>query len=179
MLSWPHEFLQNLMITELSKPLHYDIIYSMWYCQCLKRSWESWYNFMRWDLDKILAHSWQDITCDGHINGLPKVWQQFLIFFVYILLNVEQGTIEMLLSGAICGVIYALFSGQPLTIVGATGPLLVFESIVFEICRWDQLDSTKYSKTKQQSHEVLVNRVISREPRNTAQPVPPNQSQCI
>ncbi|ESN92615.1 hypothetical protein HELRODRAFT_69270, partial [Helobdella robusta] len=45
-----------------------------------------------------------------------------------------MGTIEMLLSGAFCGITYAIFSGQPLTIVGATGPLLVFETIVFEIC---------------------------------------------
>jgi len=45
-----------------------------------------------------------------------------------------QGTIEMLLAGAICGFGYAVFSGQPLTIIGATGPLLVFESIVFQIC---------------------------------------------
>ena len=42
----------------------------------------------------------------------------------------------MLLSGAICGTVYALFSGQPLTIVGATGPLLVFESIIYQLCRW-------------------------------------------
>ena len=55
--------------------------------------------------------------------------------FCYLLYQyVEQGTIEMLLAGAICGFGYALFSGQPLTIIGATGPLLVFESIVFQIC---------------------------------------------
>lgn len=46
-----------------------------------------------------------------------------------------MGTIEMLLSGAICGIIYAFFSGQPLTIIGATGPLLVFESILYIICK--------------------------------------------
>jgi len=46
-----------------------------------------------------------------------------------------MGTIETLLSGAVCGIIYALFSGQPLTIVGATGPLLIFESILFRLCQ--------------------------------------------
>lgn len=46
----------------------------------------------------------------------------------------HMGTIEMLLAGAICGFGYAIFAGQPLTIIGATGPLLVFESIVFQIC---------------------------------------------
>jgi anion exchange protein len=45
-----------------------------------------------------------------------------------------MGTIECLLSGAICGFTYAVFAGQPLTIVGATGPLLVFESILYYLC---------------------------------------------
>jgi len=47
-----------------------------------------------------------------------------------------QGTIEMLLAGAICGFFYAIFAGQPLTIIGATGPLLVFESIVCYLCEY-------------------------------------------
>jgi len=46
-----------------------------------------------------------------------------------------QGTMEMLLSGAICGTVYAIFSGQPLTIIGATGPLLIFESIIYQLCK--------------------------------------------
>jgi hypothetical protein len=40
-----------------------------------------------------------------------------------------------MLSGAICGLTYHSFSGQPLTIVGATGPMLVFESIMFQLCQ--------------------------------------------
>jgi len=46
-----------------------------------------------------------------------------------------QGTIETLLAGAVCGTTYALFSGQPLTIISATGPLLVFESILYQTCK--------------------------------------------
>jgi len=42
----------------------------------------------------------------------------------------------MLLAGAICGFFYAIFAGQPLTIIGATGPLLVFESIVCYLCEY-------------------------------------------
>uniref|UniRef100_A0A1I8AU18 Anion exchange protein n=1 Tax=Steinernema glaseri TaxID=37863 RepID=A0A1I8AU18_9BILA len=41
---------------------------------------------------------------------------------------------ENLFGGAICGIIYHLFSGQPLTIIGSTGPVLVFETIVYDIC---------------------------------------------
>jgi len=58
-------------------------------------------------------------------------------FFVHLLIChvFHQGTMEMLLSGALCGTIYALFSGQPLTIIGATGPLLIFESIIYQLCQ--------------------------------------------
>jgi len=51
-----------------------------------------------------------------------------------------MGTMETLVSGFVCGVLYALFSGQPLTIVGSTGPLLVFESIVYSLCKDNEID---------------------------------------
>ncbi|UYV66706.1 SLC4A7 [Cordylochernes scorpioides] len=47
---------------------------------------------------------------------------------------------ESLLSGCICGVLYGLFSGQPLTILGSTGPVLVFETILFDFCKDKNLD---------------------------------------
>ena len=43
--------------------------------------------------------------------------------------------IESLVSGFIVGVTYGLFSGQPLTILGSTGPILVFETILFDFCK--------------------------------------------
>ena len=47
----------------------------------------------------------------------------------------QIGVIEMLLATTGCGVVYALFSGQPLTILGGTGPLLIFTGILYELCR--------------------------------------------
>jgi mannitol/fructose-specific phosphotransferase system IIA component (Ntr-type) len=44
------------------------------------------------------------------------------------------GAVEMIAATAICGVIYALFSGQPLIILGGTGPLLVFTGILYALC---------------------------------------------
>uniref|UniRef100_H2YXZ9 Anion exchange protein n=1 Tax=Ciona savignyi TaxID=51511 RepID=H2YXZ9_CIOSA len=44
------------------------------------------------------------------------------------------GTMESIFGGAISGIAFHLFSGQPLTIIGSTGPILVFEKIMFEIC---------------------------------------------
>ncbi|XP_062548279.1 electroneutral sodium bicarbonate exchanger 1 isoform X15 [Armigeres subalbatus] len=49
---------------------------------------------------------------------------------------------ESLVSGFVCGLGYGFFSGQPLTILGSTGPVLVFETIVYDFCTrvgWDYL----------------------------------------
>ena len=49
---------------------------------------------------------------------------------------------ESLVAGLLCGVVYGFCSGQPLTILGSTGPVLVFETIVFDFCTrvgWDYL----------------------------------------
>ncbi|CAI5437465.1 unnamed protein product [Caenorhabditis angaria] len=46
----------------------------------------------------------------------------------------RMAAMENLFGGALCGVIYHLFAGQPLTIVGSTGPVLVFETIVYDFC---------------------------------------------
>ncbi len=34
------------------------------------------------------------------------------------------------------GLIFALLSGQPLVIIGVTGPILVFEESVFKVCSY-------------------------------------------
>lgn len=50
-----------------------------------------------------------------------------------------MAALESILSGAICGIIYALFAGQPLTILGSTGPVLVFETILNHFCKQNDL----------------------------------------
>ncbi|KRY59443.1 Electrogenic sodium bicarbonate cotransporter 1 [Trichinella britovi] len=50
-------------------------------------------------------------------------------------LGKEIGTIENVLAGGICGVIYAIFSGQPICVLSATGPCLVFETILHSLCK--------------------------------------------
>jgi hypothetical protein len=46
----------------------------------------------------------------------------------------QIGAVEMILASAICGVVYALFSGQPLIILGGTGPLLIFTGVLYRLC---------------------------------------------
>ena len=47
----------------------------------------------------------------------------------------EIGAVEMLISTALCGVTYALFAGQPLTILGSTGPVTIFLGILYASCK--------------------------------------------
>ncbi|XP_021322676.1 sodium bicarbonate cotransporter 3 isoform X15 [Danio rerio] len=42
--------------------------------------------------------------------------------------------IESLFGASLTGVAFSLFAGQPLTILGSTGPVLVFEKILFKFC---------------------------------------------
>ncbi len=46
----------------------------------------------------------------------------------------QIGAVEMIAASAFCGVLFAIFSGQPLVILGGTGPLLVFTAILYRLC---------------------------------------------
>ncbi|NWI63721.1 S4A8 protein, partial [Todus mexicanus] len=47
----------------------------------------------------------------------------------------HMSAMESLLGASMTGVVYSLFAGQPLTILGSTGPVLVFEKILYKFCR--------------------------------------------
>ncbi|GAB0191520.1 sodium-driven chloride bicarbonate exchanger [Grus japonensis] len=47
----------------------------------------------------------------------------------------SQSAIESLFGASMTGIAYSLFGGQPLTILGSTGPVLVFEKILFKFCK--------------------------------------------
>lgn len=47
----------------------------------------------------------------------------------------NMAAMESLVSGFVCGIGYGFFSGQPLTILGSTGPVLVFETIMYDFCQ--------------------------------------------
>jgi len=49
--------------------------------------------------------------------------------------NGAIGTIEMVSSTAICGFLYSLFSAQPLTIIGSTGPVLAFVACLAQLAK--------------------------------------------
>ncbi|XP_071822965.1 sodium-driven chloride bicarbonate exchanger-like [Apostichopus japonicus] len=47
---------------------------------------------------------------------------------------------ESMIGAAVCGVLFHLFAGQPLTIIGSTGPILIFETIMFQLCSSISID---------------------------------------
>jgi hypothetical protein len=53
---------------------------------------------------------------------------------LYSLTGGSWGTIEIVFSTGLCGIIFALFSAQPLTILGVTGPFSVLAENVYELC---------------------------------------------
>ncbi|NXN99366.1 S4A4 protein, partial [Rhinopomastus cyanomelas] len=55
-----------------------------------------------------------------------------------------QGVLESLLGTAFAGFIFCLFSGQPLTILSSTGPVLVFERLLFSFSQDHSLDYLEF-----------------------------------
>ncbi|KAK3108694.1 hypothetical protein FSP39_013514 [Pinctada imbricata] len=51
-----------------------------------------------------------------------------------------MGVMECIFAAAVTGILFALFGGQPLNILGSTGPMLVLETIIYNLCKdndWD------------------------------------------
>lgn len=45
----------------------------------------------------------------------------------------ELGVTEVIFAASACSILLALFAGQPMMIIGATGPILVFEQSIYEV----------------------------------------------
>ena len=54
---------------------------------------------------------------------------------LYVLTGKSWGTIEVVFSTGLCGVIFSLFSIQPLTILGVTGPFSVLAENIYSLCQ--------------------------------------------
>jgi boron transporter len=52
---------------------------------------------------------------------------------MFVKTNSTYGVNEVLLSSVLAAVVFSLFAAQPLTIVGVTGPITVFNYTVFDI----------------------------------------------
>ncbi|CUS09415.1 unnamed protein product [Tuber aestivum] len=56
---------------------------------------------------------------------------------LYVLTGGNYGAIEVVFSTGLCGIIFALFSGQPLTILGVTGPFCILSERIYTLCHED------------------------------------------
>ncbi len=95
------------------------------------------------DITRKTKHYISDFTEGFHSKSVSSIF--FLVFaclapavtfggFMSYETNNDIGTVEMLVASAICGVVFALLSGQPLIILGGTGPLLIITAILFQLC---------------------------------------------
>ncbi|NCG22120.1 MAG: HCO3- transporter [Rhodobacterales bacterium] len=95
------------------------------------------------DIKRRIPHYGDDITKGFH----PKVLASILFLFFACLANAvafggltglvtngEIGTVEMIVATGVGGVLFAIFSGQPLTILGGTGPIVIFTGLLYKTC---------------------------------------------
>ncbi|XP_065804463.1 sodium bicarbonate cotransporter 3 isoform X10 [Labrus bergylta] len=95
------------------------------------------------DIKRKLPFYWSDIRdslslqCLASILFLYCACMSPVITFGGLLGEATKNNIsaiESLFGASLTGVAYSLFAGQPLTILGSTGPVLVFEKILFKFC---------------------------------------------
>ncbi|XP_069482374.1 electrogenic sodium bicarbonate cotransporter 1 isoform X3 [Ambystoma mexicanum] len=55
-----------------------------------------------------------------------------------------QGVLESFLGTAVSGAVFCLFGGQPLTILSSTGPVLVFERLLFNFSKDNEFDYLEF-----------------------------------
>ncbi|XP_077447504.1 sodium bicarbonate cotransporter 3-like isoform X5 [Stigmatopora argus] len=95
------------------------------------------------DVKRKAPFYWSDIRDSFNLQCLASILFLYcacmspVITFGGLLGEATKGNIsaiESLFGASLTGVAYSLFAGQPLTILGSTGPVLVFEKILFKFC---------------------------------------------
>ncbi len=94
------------------------------------------------DLKRRLAH-YRDDWLDGlHPKSISSILFMFFACMapavafgglMAVMTGNQIGVVEMLAATAACGVVYALVSGQPLTILAGTGPILIFTGMLYDL----------------------------------------------
>ena len=56
------------------------------------------------------------------------------------------GVPELLLATSVVGIIFALFSAQPLKIIGVTGPMLLFEESLYQVGDFERIITNIYQR---------------------------------
>uniref|UniRef100_H2SFC3 Anion exchange protein n=1 Tax=Takifugu rubripes TaxID=31033 RepID=H2SFC3_TAKRU len=103
-----------------------------------------WFGGLFLDIKRKFPHYLSDYTdacnlqCVASFLFLYCACMSPVITFGGLLGEATEGrisAIESLFGASLTGIAYSLFAGQPLTILGSTGPVLVFEKILFKFCK--------------------------------------------
>ncbi|XP_036966208.1 sodium-driven chloride bicarbonate exchanger isoform X1 [Acanthopagrus latus] len=103
-----------------------------------------WFGGLLLDIKRKAPHYLSDYTdafslqCVASFLFLYCACMSPVITFGGLLGEATEGrisAIESLFGASLTGIAYSLFAGQPLTILGSTGPVLVFEKILFKFCK--------------------------------------------
>ncbi|XP_005723468.1 sodium-driven chloride bicarbonate exchanger isoform X1 [Pundamilia nyererei] len=103
-----------------------------------------WFGGLILDIKRKAPHYLSDYTdacslqCVASFLFLYCACMSPVITFGGLLGEATEGrisAIESLFGASLTGIAYSLFAGQPLTILGSTGPVLVFEKILFKFCK--------------------------------------------
>ncbi|XP_071252412.1 sodium bicarbonate cotransporter 3-like isoform X4 [Salvelinus alpinus] len=95
------------------------------------------------DVRRKAPFLWRDIRdalslqCLASVLFLYCACMSPVITFGGLLGEATKGNIsaiESLFGASLTGVAFSMFAGQPLTILGSTGPVLIFEKILFKFC---------------------------------------------
>ena len=77
--------------------------------------------------------------------NLHTLFASLVLYFAMIATNIafggiledktggQLGVTEVIVAASACSILFALFAGQPIMILGATGPILVFEQSIYEV----------------------------------------------
>ncbi len=96
------------------------------------------------DVRRRAKHYFSDFTDGFHLKCLGSSLFLFFACLVPAIIfgglmhgetNGDIGAVEMIAATSVCGLVYALVAGQPMIVLGGTGPMLIFTGILFQFCR--------------------------------------------
>ncbi|VDK84007.1 unnamed protein product, partial [Onchocerca ochengi] len=105
-----------------------------------KREKYRFFSGMISDFEKRFPYYWSDYRDALNFQCLTSVVFMFCASFAPAITfggkytNEKIGILETLMAQCICGILWGIFAAQPLMIMSATGPVLVFEVSLYAFC---------------------------------------------
>uniref|UniRef100_A0A0N5CFI4 Anion exchange protein n=1 Tax=Strongyloides papillosus TaxID=174720 RepID=A0A0N5CFI4_STREA len=109
----------------------------------------SMFKGLREDFTSRIRHYTSDMTDALNLQCLSSIVFMFFACFAPAITfgglmgsytNGQMGVTETLMAQCICGILWGYFGCQPLIVMSATGPVLVFEAALYKFCESYNLD---------------------------------------